>query len=266
MSFNKFHEKNYEPPPFSELKETEEDNKSFSSTNEIIMETKNPLKEEDNRFRWSFDISNVEKHYEGEFIFIAISRIDVEENMKRIREDGKNEKLKCNKIKMNKQEKPINYGSSSGSAAIAIPPKGIAIHCFKLTDETANKSVNAVNAVNVKFIRTYYSNHLSGICRFVEEDNPVSKSNGSNSISENDPDHILKRFILLNFNGIYNFKYHPEYMSFNSNKRFSYPNIFDNELENRHTKEDLPNCMNRLLSCIYGRYFLVENAKFLEGE
>jgi len=186
----------------------------------------------------------VEKNHEEEFIFIAVSRIDVEEDMKRIKE-------------RNRYDVPPGI-------CIKIPQKGIVIYRLKL-----EKSVNENANKSYKFDKDYHWNNLSGICRFVDDVDPnsTSKNNDPSSISEknDDPDYILKKFIVFNFDGIYSFKYNAENRSFNQYKRYNYPNIFNNELKHFYTKEDSSDCMNRLLSCIYGKYFLVENARFIEG-
>ncbi len=79
---------------------------------------------------------------------------------------------------------------------------------------------------------------------------------------------ILKRFILLNFSGIYNFEY-DHYKSFSFNERFDYPKSVEIELGHYH-KNNLTDCMNKLLTCLYNQYFLVEqyknNVQALEGK
>ncbi|CAG8589212.1 6855_t:CDS:1 [Funneliformis mosseae] len=39
--------------------------------------------EENKKFRWSLDISSIRKYRVGSFIFVAVSRIDVEKDMKK---------------------------------------------------------------------------------------------------------------------------------------------------------------------------------------
>jgi hypothetical protein len=96
--------------------------------------------------------------------------------------------------------------------------------------------------------------HVSGIPKF------INNNKFDHSEISNDQDRILKKFILLNFNGIYNFEYNHEERSFDLNERFDYPKSFEEELNNWHTN-DLTDCMNRLLACITNKYFLVEKYK-----
>jgi len=113
----------------------------------------------------------------------------------------------------------------------------MACPCFQLMDDVSANE-------RAKFLRTYYAEHLSGICRFVDDVNPNSTcrnhDQGSTS-QDHGPDYVLKKFIVLNFDGVYNFKYNPEHKSFIQNK----------ELENCYTNVDSSDCMERLLSCIY---------------
>ncbi|CAI2171840.1 19309_t:CDS:10 [Funneliformis geosporum] len=131
---------------------------------------------------------------------------------------------------------------------VNVPDKRTAIYCLKL---------DQYHAVDSKFIRAYNLKNLSGICRFIED----TKSEGYNEC-------ILKRFIVMNINGIYNFEYILGSNGFNNNERFSYPKIFEEELKDWYDDEGIPDCMDRLLSCIYDKYFLVEyyknNLQFLE--
>jgi len=177
------------------------------------------------------------------FIYVAVSRVDVDEDMRKM-EKNDNE---YNKITM----KPF-YNSCEESQKG--PQKGIAIYRFKFKLE----------ANEVDFDEGYCWNNLSGICRFIED---VDPSKNDDSIENND---ILRRFIILNFKGIYNFEYNESNKSFNLKDKFRYPRIIKNELKNLNTKKDLSSCMDQFLLCLYDKYFLVEhyknNAQFLEGK
>ena len=109
----------------------------------------------------------------------------------------------------------------------------------------------------------YYSDSVSGICRFVED----LPSLTTNNIKKER--YFLKRFIVLNINGIYNFEYENDYKTFDLNERFDYPKSIENELEHWHN-ENLKDCMDRLLTCLYNQYFLVEkykdNVQEIEGK
>ncbi|GBC18552.2 hypothetical protein GLOIN_2v1769895 [Rhizophagus irregularis DAOM 181602=DAOM 197198] len=111
-------------------------------------------------------------------------------------------------------------------------------------------------------VTCYYSNNISGICRLIE----VSNENDQPS-----NDSQLKRFVILNFHGIYNFalkslnKVRPNdnFDSFKLNEKFEkfeYPPSTKRELKNWYTSKNT-NCMERLLSCIYDKYFLVTQYK-----
>ena len=76
-----------------------------------------------------------------------------------------------------------------------------------------------------------------------------------------DDDTELKRFILLNFRGIYNFEFNNNFDCFDLNEKFEYLQSIRRELDNWYTNTDdytdTDDCMKRLLSCIYNKYFLV---------
>jgi hypothetical protein len=123
--------------------------------------------------------------------------------------------------------------------------KGTGIYCIELESKEYGGGY-----VFKKVTCNYYSS-ISGICRFIEE---YDKKTGS----------TLKRFIVLNFYGIYNFEF-DSYFKFT--EKFNYPKSIMRELNYWYTEK---NCMNRLLSCIYDRYFLVkqhkDNVEFFEGK
>ncbi len=146
----------------------------------------NESSNDDDLFRWSFDVSNLQEHDNGEYlIFVAVSYINIGEDMK---------------------------GSKNHNSD----------HLYK--EQT----------------------------KFIEASDPE-----------------LKRFIILNFNGIYNFKYNNENRIYGINERFEYPNNLRVELDHWHTGKS-SDCMNRLLACLYDKYFLVEkynnNVQVLEGK
>ncbi|CAI2173626.1 3244_t:CDS:10 [Funneliformis geosporum] len=245
LTVNKIYGKNETPPRFDN-----ENNDYISNTDELSGTINN-----NNRFRWSLDISNMDE----KFLFVAVSYIDIDEDMKCLEKRSKCQMFNYKKIKM--QE--ATYNEKSNSYTINIPHdtqefrKGIAIYRLRLKISK--------NGMEEKFIleKGYYWNNLSGICRFIENFDPTSISNKIDT-----PHYILTRFITLNFDGIFNFVYNKSNKNFHLNERFNYPKIIKNELKNWHTKQNLPDCMDRLVSCIYDKYFLVEhyknNAQFLE--
>lgn len=123
------------------------------------------------------------------------------------------------------------------------------IYCFKINKNDVYYSLDSDYTPTC-----CVCNYVSGIPKFIN----IEKID--NSENSDDQDRILKRFILLNFNGIYNFEYNYEDRSFDLNERFDYPKSFEDELNNWHTNK-LTNCMNRLLSCLTNKNFLVEKYK-----
>ncbi|RGB26520.1 hypothetical protein C1646_720950 [Rhizophagus diaphanus] len=95
-----------------------------------------------------------------------------------------------------------------------------------------------------------YSDSVSGICKFIQNLDDIDQN-----------DYTLKRFIVLNFNGIYNFEYNFEYRNFDLKTRFDYPKSIENELKHWHKENLEEDCMNKLLTCLYNQYFLVEHYK-----
>jgi hypothetical protein len=103
---------------------------------------------------------------------------------------------------------------------------------------------------------------ISGICKFIH----VSKSNNEVLSSENNKEcFTLRRFVVLNFSGIYSFKCKDNFSLY---KKFGYPQCINRELEALDSSE-MSDCINLISSCIYTKYFLVENYKenvqLLEG-
>jgi hypothetical protein len=101
----------------------------------------------------------------------------------------------------------------------------------------------------------YYSDSVSGICRFVESNDEQEKQESMKNKKKHE--NQLKRFIILNFHGIYNFEFNGGFESFDLNEKYSYPKSIRRELNNGI----LTDCMDKLLTCIYDQYFLVERYK-----
>ncbi|PKY51632.1 hypothetical protein RhiirA4_546667 [Rhizophagus irregularis] len=198
----------------------------------------------DNMYRWSLDISNVQNYQDKYFIFIAVSRIDVNEDMK-----GKDTKsdYKKNTIKRRYPNPDFRIAlSGSYNNKSNENKKGTAIYRLKLKkDNNNNFDFKEISPV------TYcYSDSVSGICKFIQNLDDIDQN-----------DYTLKRFIVLNFNGIYNFEYNFEYRSFDLKTRFDYPKSIENELKHWHKENLEEDCMNKLLTCLYNQHFLVEHYK-----
>ncbi|PKY50669.1 hypothetical protein RhiirA4_531052 [Rhizophagus irregularis] len=307
-------------------------------------EENDPKEKEDKKidtFKWSLDISNSHKEKNSDIILVAISRININEDMKKAKEkknnnkkhdyeketltkvkddeseacaltkvkDDESEACALTKVKddegeacdtvINIQSEQPAHNEHNGDRQQVIykdtryTKKGIAIYRLEIknqkeeNEKEGNKSKEKESGEKEKgkkenyvtSVTCYYSHNISGICRFIEV------SNESNLKSSNDSQlKKLKRFIILNFHGIYNFEFNNHFDFFKLNEKFEYPKIFRRELDNLHTRDphdpadlnnDLDNdfdnddddfdnsdgCMKRLLSCIYGKYFLVTQYK-----
>src|SRR4051794_28469049 len=162
------------------------------------------------------------------------------------------------------------FNWSPGEIRVNMPSelkKGTAIYRLKLEKEDNGNYVLAQNTT----VTRHYSDSVSGICRFVEDLVEASEYNDEQDKQESkknikNQEKQLKRFIILNFHGIYNFEFNSGFESFDLNEKYSYPKSIRREL-NIGTLTD---CMaGKLLTCLYGQYFLVEryknNVQSLEG-
>ncbi|GES84550.1 hypothetical protein GLOIN_2v1838566 [Rhizophagus clarus] len=169
--------------------------------------------------RWSFDISNLCSESDNKyFIFVAVSNIN-DEDMKTA-----TKKLK--------------------------ERKGIRTVIYRIELKICEKGNYVSNKVD---IISYHINGISGLCRFVEVSKNDENIEGSNLKSGNEC-FTLRRFIILNFNGIHSFNCRD---NFNLYKKLNYPKCVRNELDLSESSD----CMDLLRSCIYDRYFLVERYK-----
>ncbi|CAG8659395.1 21020_t:CDS:10 [Rhizophagus irregularis] len=175
---------------------------------------------EDN-FRWSFDISNMHKNNGKYFIFVAVSRININEDMK-----GND-----------KQKKDDN--GKSGYEREQFSKK-----IFKCPNEH-EKRIDITNGhENIPSDNTTYESR-KGIVIYHDS------SEYNSHYSE------LSRFIILNFRGMYNIEFDDDYDFLKLNEKFEYPQNIRFILDNWYTFAEFANCMSRLLSCIYDKYFLV---------
>ncbi|RGB26260.1 hypothetical protein C1646_427056 [Rhizophagus diaphanus] len=218
--------------------------------------------------KWSFDISNVQEKNGESFIFVAISRI-IDEDMRRSKEKRKDRK------DINKKPDYERKVLSKVRFSCPLPPeeaivvdmqntrtvltsrnnskikKGIAIYRIDLKMNQEGEKKNYI----LSTVTCHYSDQISGICRFIE-----ASSEGDSLY-----DFKLKRFIIVNYRGIYNFEFDDHFDFFTLNEKFEYPASIRRELDSWYADDD---CMKRLLSCIYDKYFLVtqykNNAQSLE--
>jgi hypothetical protein len=227
-------------------------------------------KQPNNPFRWSIDISNMYKKSDDEYyILIAISRINPGEDMKK--EEGKESSYIKRCLSKKKFKSPeLEDGNDKGrDLALDMPTesenkrpnssndntskpedkikKGVAIYRleFKKMDTENEMGGNYVlNAVTL-----HYSDNISGICKFIEVSN-----------EDEDEGEGQSRFIILNFHGIYNFKFNKHFDFFNLNEKFNYPQSMRHKIDKWYNKGYL-GCLRRLLSSIYDKYFLVTQYK-----
>ncbi|EXX53449.1 hypothetical protein RirG_243740 [Rhizophagus irregularis DAOM 197198w] len=260
----KFYNTDYKPPLFEE---TQDDNDIyFSDSDEITAkDKKNDSKkgEKNDEFKWSFDMSNIYKKNDDEFfVFIAISRINIREDMKNTKEKKKDDNKKHEKEHLSKisfkcvNKESVHVNVYENMKEDNKSKKGTAIYCIELKSQNreneneVNKKENEneekengekENIYTLNAVTCYYSNNISGICKFVR-----------NSYDDNK----LKRFIILNIHGIYNLEFSNNYGSFKLGEKFEYPQILKRKLSNWYSDRN-DGCMTRLLSCIYDKYFLV---------
>ncbi|CAB5392141.1 unnamed protein product [Rhizophagus irregularis] len=241
----KFYNTDYKPPLFEE---TQDDNDIyFSDSDEITAKDK----------------KNVRKRNDDEFfVFIAISRINIREDMKNTKEKKKDDNKKHEKEHLSKisfkcvNKESVHVNVYENMKEDNKSKKGTAIYCIELKSQNreneneVNKKENEneekengekENIYTLNAVTCYYSNNISGICKFVR-----------NSYDDNK----LKRFIILNIHGIYNLEFSNNYGSFKLGEKFEYPQILKRKLSNWYSDRN-DGCMTRLLSCIYDKYFLV---------
>lgn len=302
FSINKYYETKYKPLPFKETHDVDS-----SNSDDITKENKPNISKKDDKFRWSFDISNMYKKNDTEyFILFSISRVNIDEDMKGTKEnninvtklDYKRENLSSKKFKCSSPSDNCesnvknNKFYETHDTAVDIQPepksenfitlddnipektdeikKGIAIYRLDLI-KNQNKEIEEKKKGEkidyvLKTITCYHSDQISGICRFIE----VSGEDDRDKSCNNEQ----RRFIILNFRGIYNFEFSDYCDFFDLNEKFEYPQSVRYELDNWYTRtgdcDDCGDCMERLISCICNKYFLVtqykNNVQSLEGK
>ncbi|RIA86146.1 hypothetical protein C1645_829712 [Glomus cerebriforme] len=210
----------------------QESGNSDNSSSGDVENRKNTLNKGE-KFRWSFDISNICKNENKYFIYVAVSHIDIDSDMKGENkyedesddDDGKDKDISAiSDIDANKHEKRT------------------AIYRIEVKKEDSEYILKEYTKIVCYFRR------ISGICRFVEE-------------SDNKEGDTLKRFILLNFQGIHGIHNFDCGDDFNSIETFHYPKSIKRELDYWHSGKNLSDCMDLLLSCNYDKYFLIEQYK-----
>ncbi|GBB99303.1 hypothetical protein RclHR1_03480007 [Rhizophagus clarus] len=249
FNITRFYKPDFTPRSFEEIQKSKFNNIDGKKISNVAFDNpdsnENKPNDKPDDFKWSFDISNLHKNGDEAFILVAISRINVAEDMKNNEEAAK-------KI-VTEQLSELNFPARDVAVDIsqehsepsqdAVIKKGIIIYRINLT---INK-----NDYDLNSITRYCSDQISGICSFIEapEDEDDDKSHV-----------VTRRFIILNFHGIYNFEFNKNFDFFTLGEKFEYPQSIKRELNNWFTDKG-DDCMKRLLSCIYDRYFLVTQYK-----
>ncbi|RGB26863.1 hypothetical protein C1646_746653 [Rhizophagus diaphanus] len=232
LNIDKFYTKGFTPSLYKESREQKnvDITVDISNDNDSFNNFEKDEVIEDGKFRWSFDISNVCMNNNQHFIFVAVSRID-DEDLRGGTTKETNEKRGTTiiyLIKLLKDEKE-NY-------------------TFVHNPETSHYHTRVIG--------------ISGLCRFVEYCNDSESSDPRIYVTDNKC-FVLNKFVILNFHGIHNFNCNDGFQL----RKFNYPKCIRRELDSLGSSE-ISDCMDILLSCVYDKYFLVEqyknNVQFLE--
>ncbi|GES94212.1 hypothetical protein GLOIN_2v1769896 [Rhizophagus clarus] len=121
--------------------------------------------------------------------------------------------------------------------------KGIVIYRLELERKVTKEK----ESYELGAVARYYCNEKSGLCRFVE----FSRKAYSN-------DDEQERLAILNFHGIHIIDFDNNCDFFHLNEMFRYSTSIRRELDDWYSTE---NCIKRLHSCIYDKYFLVTQYK-----
>ncbi|GBC04565.1 hypothetical protein RclHR1_05740007 [Rhizophagus clarus] len=218
-------------------------NKLYELNSEIKADNKNSPINRDDIYKWSIDLSNLQEYPNGKYIFIAVSRMDNERIINEINYKKKN----VEKNDFHPNAKPQN------TAVFFNLEKGTAIYRLKINAQLRDENQNEVfkniiyNIDNNCSLTYYRCECVSGIPRFIEDLEP------------NLNDEILRKFIVLSLNGIYNFEYNKGGdKEFTLTEKFDYPKSIKLELEKT---QSFPTCMEKLITSLYDKYLLVEHYK-----
>ncbi|PKC07991.1 hypothetical protein RhiirA5_399547 [Rhizophagus irregularis] len=122
---------------------------------------------------------------------------------------------------------------------------------YRLELEKTNKNYKHTMKTN-----TYHISGISGICRFINESESEKVLN-SESNKEYFTLRTIRRFVILNFDGIHSFDCKDNFVL---SKQFYYPQCIKHELKALDSPT-ISDYINLLQSYIYDKYFLVENYK-----
>ncbi|RGB26309.1 hypothetical protein C1646_770587 [Rhizophagus diaphanus] len=205
-------------------------------------EGKETTSTKDENFGWSIDISNV-----------YTKDIKDAEDMKGTKNSDRwsmtfdrHLKSKCKYFIYVAVSRIVDKGLKSTPEKIKKRNGTTMIYRIELENENGNYK-------DTKNTIIYRISEISGICRFIHE----SKSEKIPSSESNKEYYILRRFIILNFGGIYSFDCQDNFKLY---EKFDHPQCIKHEL-NALDSPTISDCINLLLSHIYDKYFLVENYK-----
>ncbi|CAG8590670.1 2898_t:CDS:10 [Funneliformis caledonium] len=244
----------------------------------LSTETTNQQDKSDHRTfpTWSIAISNLMEHNGELVMFITISAI-VESDMIK-REHGV--PLPESKSLSNSMDfSAVEYENKTGTDNIRINIPTVVENVQDSADETITKGKTAVfritfNKSNPNLIQQpctlseYTEENIAGIVLFVQSDQ--TNHHFQDDCIENEGDQytdILMKTscLIINAEGIFKIPYSHRsndilfnYIGYQTTEKFSFPKRFDKELQTWYKSK---NCMERLLSCIYNHYFLIEQYK-----
>ncbi|CAB4435252.1 unnamed protein product [Rhizophagus irregularis] len=167
LSIPKFYTEGFTPPLYKESREQKnvDITVDFSNDNDSYNNFEKDELIEEEKFRWSFDISNVCMNNNKHFIFVAVSRIDDEDLRGTTKETEKRGTTIIYPIELLENENE-NY-------------------TFVYNPEASH----------------YQTRGISGICRFVESSDDNESSDPRIYVTDNKC-FVLKKFVVLNFHDV----------------------------------------------------------------
>ncbi|CAI2168588.1 18803_t:CDS:2 [Funneliformis geosporum] len=220
---------------------------------------------------WSVAISNLMEHNYELVMFITISAI-VEGDMIKKENEVPLPKVKSSlpdnidysavdfdnntTIKNKRINKPTSSEDMQQNTVAEIKKGKTAV--FRITFNKSNPNLIQSPCL----ISEYTDENIAGIVLFVQSDQ--TDPDFQEDLTRND---ILMRTscLIINAEGIFKIPYSQRsneilfnYIGTQTREKFSFPKRFDKELQTWYRSK---NCMERLLSCIYSHYFLIEQYK-----
>ncbi|CAB4387635.1 unnamed protein product [Rhizophagus irregularis] len=171
-----------------------------------------------------------------------------------------NNKINYKKINVEKYDFNLNCHTVNMAQNTTVPlnlKKGTVIYRLKLNVKPKDKNKkkdfeNSIYNIDYNYNLTYYHCEcVSGIPRFIED--------LESDFNDDEFNEILKKFLVLSFDGIYNFEYIKGVaIEFTLTEKFEYPKSIKLELDKTPS---FPICMEKLITSLYDKYLLVEHYK-----